>query len=186
MHRSATAIAFVLTIAACSGMTVESAQDPEIDLSQIATLEWMEREQPTVSRRATREGLEQRIKAAVDRELGAKGYEVGESGSGGLVITYHVGMDGATDIQLVNTLPDDRWGIDRGWSFYTERSIRTLEQGTLVVDMYSADTGLLAWRGVAQAEIDRGQSPEKRAELVNRAVEKMIKDFPPRAGFSPT
>ena len=180
MGRSVIALVLVLAGAGCSGMTVEPAQTPDVDLSAVTTFEWMDREQPAVSRGATREGLDQRIRAAVDRELGAKGYNPGAPGSSDLVITYHVGLDGATDVQYINTLPDDRWGIDRGWSFYTERSVRTLEQGTLVLDMYSAGTGLLAWRGVAKAEIDRTQSPEKRAELVNNAVVKLINGFPAR------
>ncbi len=162
-------------------MHVESAQDPAVDLSELASFEWMEREQPEVSRRATREGLDRRIKEAVDRELISRGYERVSRGDGRLVLTYHVGLDGAMDIQMINTLPEDRWGIDRGWDFYTERSIRTLEQGTLVLDAYNADTGLLVWRGVAEAEVDRTQSPEKRAELVDRAVRRLIQEFPPRA-----
>jgi hypothetical protein len=132
-------------------MHVESAQDPAVDLT------------------------------AVDRELTGRGYESASSGEGQLVLIYHVGLDGAMDIQMINTLPEDRWGIDRGWVFYTERSVRTLEQGTLVLDAYNADTGLLIWRGVAQAEIDRTQSPEKRAELVDKAVRRLIQEFPPRA-----
>lgn len=170
-----------IAVAGCSGMQVESAQDPAVDLTELATFEWMEREQPSVSRRATREGLDRRIREAVDRELAGRGYERASAGEGQLVLVYHVGLDGAMDVQLINTLPEDRWGIDRGWDFYTERSIRTLEQGTLVLDAYNADTGLLVWRGVAQAEIDRTQSPEKRAELVDRAVRKLIEEFPPRA-----
>lgn len=162
-------------------MHVESAQDPAVDLTELATFEWMEREQPSVSRRATREGLDRRIREAVDRELAGRGYERASPGEGQFVLIYHVGLDGAMDIQLINTLPEDRWGIDRGWDFYTERSIRTLEQGMLVLDAYNADTGLLAWRGVAQAEIDRTQSPEKRAELVDRAVRRLIEEFPARA-----
>jgi hypothetical protein len=174
-------VALLLSLAACGGMSVESAQDPAVDLTQLQSFEWMEREQPAVSRRATREGLDRRIREAVARELSAKGYQSASSGSGQLVLTYHVGLDGALDIQMVNTLPEDRWGIDRGWEFYTERSYRTLEQGTLVLDMYSAETGKLVWRGVAKAEIDRTQSPEKRAELVNEAVRKLLREFPDRS-----
>ncbi len=171
-------IPVVLAAAACGGMSIQSAQDPDVDVASLTTFDWMDRPQPSVSRRATREGLDERIRTAVDVGLTNMGLEKVGSGEAELILTYFVGLDGATDVMLVNTYPDDRWGVGRGWDRYTEVSSRTMEAGTLVLDAFDASTGRLAWRGVAEAEIDRTQSPEKRAALVNEAVEKLLREFP--------
>ena len=81
-------------------------------------------------------------------------------------------------MMLVNTYPDNRWGVSRSWGFYDSRSERVLEQGTLIVDMFDPATGLLVWRGVAQAEIHRTDDLQKRSELVNEAVRKIMSQFP--------
>jgi hypothetical protein len=61
--------------------------------------------------------------------------------------------------------------LDRlpGASEYTE--------GTLVVDIYEAKTKQLMWRGVAQGELK--DSPEKREKQLQKASDKLFKDFPP-------
>jgi hypothetical protein len=167
-----------LVFAACGGMSIDSAQDPNVDLTTMSTFEWMDREQPEVSRQATREGLDERIRGAVEAGLTGRGLRKAEEGQADLILTYFVRLDGDYDIQLVNTYPDDRWGIDRGWERYTERSGRVMESGTLVLDAFDASTGKLAWRGVAEAEIDRSRSPEDRAALVQQAVRKLLEEFP--------
>jgi len=167
-----------MALGACGGMNIQAGSDPEKDLSEATSFEWMEREQPEISRRATREHLDERIRAAVEGALTAQGLTEGTPGHADLVLAYYVGMDGALDIMLVNTYPDDRWGVGRGWGLYTGRSERTLEQGTLIVDMFDSETGLLVWRGVAEAEIDRTDDLQKRSELVNEAVQKLMSQFP--------
>ena len=171
-------IPLALAAVACAGMSIQSAQDPDVDLTALSTFDWMDREQPEVSRRAIREGLDLRIRNAVEEGLTSKGLRKVEASEADLILTYYVGLEGAYDIMLVNTYPDQRWGIDRGWERYTDRSERVMESGTLILDAFDAATGKLAWRGVAEAEVDRTQTPEKRAELVDEAVRKLLSEFP--------
>lgn len=171
-------IGLVAGMGACSSMSIDSAQSPDVDMSTMSTFHWMDRPQPQVSRRADREHLDERIRAAVDQGLIDRGLEKVEGPDVDLVFAYYVGLDGATDVMRVNNYPDDRFGVGRGWELATVGSQSTMESGTLVLDAFDARTGLLAWRGVAEAQINRTDAPEKRAELVNEAVRKLLQEFP--------
>ena len=58
-------------------------------------------------------------------------------------------------------------------------ALRFFEQGTLVVDMSYVPAKATVWRGVAEAEIDRGKSPQERAKRIQDAATEMLKKFPP-------
>jgi len=49
--------------------------------------------------------------------------------------------------------------------------------GTLVVDIFDAKTKNLLFRGIAQDEIS--DKPEKNIKKIDKAANKMFKDFPP-------
>ena len=51
--------------------------------------------------------------------------------------------------------------------------------GTLVVDMFDAKTKNLVFRGTAEDEIS--DKPEKNAKKLEKASEKLFKNFPPTA-----
>jgi Domain of unknown function (DUF4136) len=53
--------------------------------------------------------------------------------------------------------------------------------GTLIIDMASASAKALVWRGVGVKEIDTGAKPDKRDKNINKAVEKILKNYPPKA-----
>ena len=57
----------------------------------------------------------------------------------------------------------------------------TIDVGTLVVDMYEPSTKKLIWTGAATKTIEPGKSQEKNQEHLNKAMEKLLKDFPPKA-----
>lgn len=53
------------------------------------------------------------------------------------------------------------------------------EEGTLILDFVDTKTKHLIWRGTADAQIDTARSPEKREKLIDEAVQKILKNFPP-------
>ena len=58
------------------------------------------------------------------------------------------------------------------------QSYKVIEQGSLVIDI-SANKEVV-WRGIGQAELKPGQTPEKRAVLVREAVKEILKRYPPK------
>ena len=66
-----------------------------------------------------------------------------------------------------------RWsGMGSSHTTVTEYTV-----GTLVVDIFDSGSQQLVWRGIAQDELKRKQA--KREEQAERAIAKLLKDFPP-------
>jgi hypothetical protein len=124
-----------------------------------------------------------RIKAAVNSALAAKGWAQVESGGNVSIMA----MEMTKDHQTLNTYYDDfggGWGW-RGWlragfgdgfgdSTTTES---TYKVGTLVVDLFDSNTKKLIWRGSSSDTLS--SKSDKNIKNLNRGVEKMFEHFPP-------
>ena len=124
-----------------------------------------------------------RIKAAVNSALAAKGWT--EVGSGGNVAI--MAMEMTKDHQTLNTYYDS-FGSGWGWrgrfgggfgdgfgdSTTTESTYRV---GTLVVDLFDSNTKRLIWRGSASDTLS--DKSDKNIKNLDKGVEKMFDHFPP-------
>jgi hypothetical protein len=120
-----------------------------------------------------------RIKAAVNAALAAKGWTQVESGGDISIIA----METNRDHQTLNTYYDDfgggwRW---RGFGGFGESTTTfdTYTVGTLVVDLFDAKTKTLVWRGVSSGMLS--DKSDKNIKNLNRGVQKMFQHFPPDA-----
>jgi len=55
----------------------------------------------------------------------------------------------------------------------------TINVGTLVLDMYDPTTKQLVWTGNATKTIDPSSNEEKNQKRLDKAMEKLLKHFPP-------
>lgn len=120
-----------------------------------------------------------RIKAAVDAALAAKGWTQVESGGDISIVAIEINRDH----QTLNTFYDDfggglRW---RGFGGFGESTTTsdTYTVGTLVVDLFDAKTKNLVWRGVSSSMLS--DKSDKNIENLNREVKKLFQRFPPDA-----
>jgi hypothetical protein len=60
-------------------------------------------------------------------------------------------------------------------------TIETVPVGTLVLDIYDSGSHHLVWRGMAHDTLS--DKPEKNAQKLDKAVDKMFRKFPPRASY---
>jgi hypothetical protein len=58
------------------------------------------------------------------------------------------------------------------------RSFR-YQEGTLVLDFIDGESKELVWQGRAKGFVDKNSNPRKDDKLVNEAVRKILKKFPP-------
>ncbi len=154
---------------ACSSISTNYDYDTSYDFSMLKSYRWAD-----IPSKADADPLiTQRVCAAVEAQLKAKGYAVAEGAPDFLVATY-VGR--RTRIRVTD------WGYGYGpraaW-YGGGVDLYQYEEGSLVVDVVDARTKRLEWRGTATAVLDPGASAEGRTERINEAVEKMLKDFPP-------
>jgi len=55
----------------------------------------------------------------------------------------------------------------------------TINIGTVGVDIYDPAAKQLVWRGAASKTIDDKANPEKRQKNLDKAMAKLLKNFPP-------
>ena len=58
-------------------------------------------------------------------------------------------------------------------------AVSTIDNGTLVVDIYNPAQKQLLWRGIATRSVDLSGNPNKNYENLRKAIEKLLKRFPP-------
>jgi uncharacterized protein DUF4136 len=123
--------------------------------------------------------IDNRIVAAIESQLAAKGFTKSDANPNVLVI-YHVAFDKQKDISGYTS-----GGGAYGWRFgggmqSTDLRVSEILIGTLVIDMTDAAKKEVVWRGMGVKEIDTQAKAEKRDKNINSAVAKMLKNYPPK------
>ena len=155
------------------GATIHTDYDHQVNFSQFHTFSF--------GHTATDNPLNQtRIRDEVTKDFSAKGLRMVESG-GDLVVTA---VGSTRDKQEYTTFYNQpAFGYYYGGfgglraPGYSTTSVQNYKVGTLILDMYNAESKQLVWRSIAKRGIS-DSSDAKRAEL-NTAVDKMLGDFPP-------
>jgi hypothetical protein len=161
------AMLFVLT-AASFAQQVKTDYDRSANFAQYKTYSWQKVE--------TRDPLwSDRIKSAVDSALTAKGWkQVPSDGNISLVAT-----EVTTTQQTLNTYYNNFGGGRRFGGGFAESTTtpQVYKVGTLVVDMFDAQTKKLVWRGSASDALSN--KSDKNIKNLDKGVQKMLKNFPP-------
>lgn len=129
--------------------------------------------------------IDDRIVAAIDTELAAKGFTKATANPDVFVI-YHVAFDKQQDISTYSSgygggYGPYGYGWGGGWAGGTSTtSVREILIGTLVIDMADAKKNELAWRGMGVKEVNTQAKPEKRDKSISEAVKKIFKNYPPK------
>ena len=130
--------------------------------------------------------IDDRIVAAIDTELAAKGLSKAQSNPDVFVV-YHVAFDKEKDISTFSSGYGGGYG-PYGWGWggggwaggTTTTQVRDILIGTLVIDIADAKKSELAWRGMGVKEVNTQAKPEKRDKSITEAVKKIFKNYPPK------
>jgi hypothetical protein len=128
--------------------------------------------------------IDDRIVAALETQLAAKGLTKAAADPD-LFVVYHMAFDKEKDISTYSSGHGGYgaygWGWGGGWAGGTTTTqVRDILIGSLVVDLADAKKGQLVWRGMGVKEVDTQANPEKRDKSINKAVEKIFKNYPPK------
>ncbi|HTG98687.1 MAG TPA: DUF4136 domain-containing protein [Vicinamibacterales bacterium] len=129
--------------------------------------------------------IDDRIVAAIDTELAAKGLTKATADPD-LVVVYHVAFDKEKDISTFSSgygggYGPYGYGWGGGWAGGTTTTqVRDITIGTLVIDMADAKKKEIAWRGMGVKEVNTQAKPEKRDKSISEAVKKIFKNYPPK------
>jgi hypothetical protein len=162
------AIALLLTASLAFAQKVSTDYDRSFDFSQIHTFavqlgtEW-------------KNPLQQdRAKADIIEQLTSKGWtQATDPATADVVVAIH----GAVQQQksLDTYYSGGGWGWGGGMS---QTNVNVVNVGTMVVDVLNTHTKKLIFRGTATDQLSN--KPEKNTEKLDKAVEKIFKDFPPK------
>jgi hypothetical protein len=157
--------------------------DKQANFASFKTYKWV------VIKGATQlsELADKQVKAAVDAELAKKGL----SAATGDTADLYIGYQAAVGQEKEYTSFDTGWGYGPGWGgggWYgggggggmTTGQTSTIYIGQLALDMYAASPKSLVWRGNASKTLDPKAKPEKQQKNLDKAVAKMLKNYPPQ------
>jgi hypothetical protein len=123
---------------------------------------------------------EQRAKDAVTNQLTQKGWTpAADEASADALVVIH----GATqDKKSLDTFYSGGWG-GYGWGGFgapgmSTTTVNNYKVGTMVVDVFDAKTKKLVFRGVGEDEVS--DKADKNTKKLDKAAEKMFKNFPPK------
>ena len=170
----------LLTAGSALSQDIRYNFDKTADFSKFKTYKWV-----TIKGAPQVDDLtDKQIKAALDAALAQKGLTKVESDSADLYIGYQAAV--STEQQFTSFTSG--WGYGPGWyggGWYgptggiTTGQTSTIYKGQLAVDMYDSAHHDLVWRGVASKTLDPKAKPEKRQKNLNKAVAKLMKNYPP-------
>ena len=149
---------------------VVSQYDRATDFSKFKTYKWI------IIQGTTPPNTAQNVVGLVNTVLGQKGLLLQSEqieGKADLLVGFQTSVDQQRQINRLDT--GDPWMGGMG-----QATTSIIEVGTLVIDMYDLGQKQLVWRGSATKTLNPGGNPYKNYERLQKAVDKLLKDFPPK------
>ena len=151
------------------------------DFSKFHTYKWV----PIAGSDKLNQLAEQQLQAAVDAQLSAKGLSKTDSDSADLLIGYQAAIGQEKQYTSFNS----DWGYGPGWyggyrgmsGGMTTGETSTIYIGQVSLDMYDPAQKQLVWRGSASKTLNTKAKPEKQKKNLDKAMAKLLKNFPPPA-----
>jgi Domain of unknown function (DUF4136) len=176
----------LLLLAACSALAqdVRYNFDKNTDFSKFKSYKWV----PIEGAAKVNDLVDKQIKDAFDTQLAQKGLTKVDTETADLFIGYQAAV--GTEKQFTSYSSD--WGYGGGWyrgGWYggaggmstTTGQTSTIYKGQLALDMYDPANKDLVWRGIASKTIDTKAKPEKQQKNLDKALAKLMKNYPPKA-----
>jgi len=165
-------IAAVVLIA-CSvelGQDVKTNYMPGVDFSKYHIYKWVAVEGGGHPDQI----IDAEIKQSIDSQLAAKGFTKTDSENADLFVAYQIAVNQEKQWNAYGMGGGVRWvGMGTATS-------STLNVGTLALDVYDPSAKQLVWKGTATKTIDPSKNQEKNQKNLDKAMEKLLKDFPPK------
>jgi hypothetical protein len=158
----------LLAGAAVSAQDVRYNFMPGTDFAKYHTYKWV----PIEGGSHPNQIADAQIKSSVDSQLAAKGLTKTDSDNADLLIGYQVSVD-----------------KEKQWNAYSMGGARfggmgsatssTISNGSLVLDMYDPTSKQLVWTGTATKTLDPSSNQEKNQKNLDKAMAKLLKNYPP-------
>lgn len=161
----------------CAALPVYTDFDGAEDFSKLSTFAWLTTvQQPTGDVRIDNPLLDARVRTATDEQLTAQGYLKVPEDRADFLVGYHLSLKTKLDVYMINS----HYGYGRrGYYELPETTVDEYEQGTLLLDVVSARSRKLVWRGWTSKRVGTLGTPEERDARVREVVNAILAEFPP-------
>ena len=157
----------LLAVALQAAVAVQVAKT--VDFTQFKTFAWRQ------GTPAANPATERIIHEAIQKQLLAKGLTRVDSDADLLVSTHaRQASEMREDVDILGV--QQRWPDDSESGGVSGDSLREIDVGTLVVDMFDGNTRLNIWRGTATRTL--AESPKTAQKQIDKSVRKMFESFP--------
>ena len=143
---------------------------PGTNFSQYHTYKWVQ----IPSNVHPNQIVNQEIIDAINNVLASKGFTLATGKKTDLYVGYQCSVDQERQWNA--------WGMGGGlrWGGMGSATSSTITNGTLAVDFYDPTSQQLIWRGQATNTLNPSGNQEKDMQRLNKAVQKLLKNFPPQ------
>ncbi|HEY7635998.1 MAG TPA: DUF4136 domain-containing protein [Gemmatimonadales bacterium] len=176
--RVAIAAAAMVALASCAGQQVKTDYNPDVGFFRYHTFALVPK-----PANVSRQLLDERVRRAVENKLQSKGLNEVDRSSADLLVGYGVVDRKHTEVEETGYSGPWwhwRWGVP--WPAGVDETVRTYDDGTVVVHLMDAKTHQVIWQGRSPDAIDLPvKNPGKSERQVDVAVSKILDRFPPKS-----
>lgn len=170
--------AWMLLLIGASGAVAQDVTynfDQGTDFSKFKTYKWVS----IKNAQQVDDITARQITEAIDNELAKKGLTKTDSDNADLFVGYQTAIGTQKQWNAYNT----GWGYGPRWGGggMATATSETIYTGQLDLDMYSSAEKRLVWRGQVAKTIDTNAKPDKRQKNIQKAIEKLLKNYPPKS-----
>ena len=169
--------------AGCSPIQVSQDYTPGTSLNNLRSYAWHDDQQEkTGDLRIDNPLIDNRIRAAIDDTLAARGYRKTGRDQADFHVAYQYairGKVGASNVQTSIGFGFGTYGRHGGIGVSTGPDYSSYDEGLLIIDILDAREGSTLWRGKGTRQVFMHTEPERMTEQVNETVHKILDQFPP-------
>jgi hypothetical protein len=176
--RLAAALLPLVLLAGCSSYRVTYDYDVTASYARYKTFDYYTSKKKGTG--GTTGLMDKRVRAAVERELQAKGFVLETQADPDFLVTYYP----VVQERRYRTTTRVGWG----WGyrpFYggvgtSVSQVHKYKEGTIVIEIVDFKTNQMIWQGAAAGALTGLDTPEDADEVVPRAVRDILAKFPPK------
>jgi len=175
-----------LFVGCTSQPQVETDHQANFDFSSLKTFQVAETKQDAKENILISPFTLSHIYSALEGEL-TKRYQSAATGANpDFIVSYHVVIEEKIDPRSYNDIygygyfgRSYRYPYASPFFYGPGAGLRVYNQGSLIIDIVDAKTEKPIWRGVSEKRLSRGMAPQQQREVLSRAVNEVIAQFPP-------
>jgi hypothetical protein len=183
-RKSALAALTLGLLAACTPYTVKVDYDAHAGYAAYKTFDWYAASARAKGRSAGVENpiMDRRVRAAIERELAAKGFKNEKAGEPDFLVTYYPIYRNRAAVITTTVGYGQPWGWrPYGYGVATRfHDVQHYQEGSIVLEIVDAKSNQLVWQGAAAGALTGLDDPREAEEQVGKAIKDLLDRFPPK------